>query len=438
MVVKKTLSGLLALLMALTMLMAVPAFASEADVNEDGTVNNPEDVVFSENELVFWSLFSGGDGGFMDRIIADYNAQTTTRKVGSIMLVWADYYTKLGTAVAANKGPDIGVSHASKLPELVAQGIVAPIDAYTEEVGVNWDNYDQSIIDAVTFDGEIYGIPLDTHAEVFYFNRDLVEAAGIELVDDKIDFGGTVDSFYAVMDQLLENLPEGVVPLSLPSTGDDPYRFWWATYFQMGGTPLISEDGTEVTIDPAIAQAAIEFVKTLYERGYVAPGINEHGQFFQAGNSALFCGGTWTTGQFEMQDGFNFGAQAFPNLFEVDACWADAHIMVMPFSKDRTEEESKESVDFMYWASSEGGITWAESGQIPSNKAVLESDAYKALPYRSDYAVAAETAVYPSKSENFYAVKDLLIRNLDEAWAGTVEPADVVTNIVGEMETAIF
>src|SRR5699024_2246657 len=47
---------------------------AEADVNEDGTVNNPEAVKVDENKLVFWSLFSGGDGEFMDKIIEEYNS----------------------------------------------------------------------------------------------------------------------------------------------------------------------------------------------------------------------------------------------------------------------------------------------------------------------------------------------------------------------------
>ncbi|MCL2472261.1 MAG: hypothetical protein FWF26_01155 [Treponema sp.] len=82
-------------------------------VNKDGTINNPEAVVTDKTKLVFWSLFSGGDGGWMDQIIAKYNATNPVKQVQSIMLVWADYYIKLETAVAARKGPDIGVSHVS-------------------------------------------------------------------------------------------------------------------------------------------------------------------------------------------------------------------------------------------------------------------------------------------------------------------------------------
>ena len=123
-----------------------------------------------ENKLVFWSLFSGGDGGFMDEIIADYNSKGPSREVQSIMLVWADYYTKLQTAVAAGKGPDIGVSHVSKLPELVDQGVVEPIDSYLEQMGFDMSSvYASNSIDSVTFDGQIYAIPLDTHAEILYY-----------------------------------------------------------------------------------------------------------------------------------------------------------------------------------------------------------------------------------------------------------------------------
>ena len=83
------------------------------NVNDDGTVNNPEQVAVDANKLVMWSLFSGGDGSFMTKMIEEYNGTNPTKQVQSIMLVWADYYTKLQTAVAAGKGPDMGISHAS-------------------------------------------------------------------------------------------------------------------------------------------------------------------------------------------------------------------------------------------------------------------------------------------------------------------------------------
>lgn len=412
------------------------ASGDTADVNEDGTVNNPEAVQVDENKLVFWSLFSGGDGGFMDEIIADYNSKGPSREVQSIMLVWADYYTKLQTAVAAGKGPDIGVSHVSKLPELVDQGVVEPIDSYLEQMGFDMSSvYASNSIDSVTFDGQIYAIPLDTHAEILYYNTDILERAGVALnADGQLDINSW-DEFKAIMDQCKAVLEDGETTLSMTNAGDDPYRIWWATYFQMGGTPLVNDDGTEVTLDMDIAKKASETVKSLFEDGYIIEGIDDHQQLFQSGKAAFATCGTWATGAFEKTENLNFGAQAWPKLFDNDSCWADSHTMILPVNPDRTEEETLAAVEFLVGVSGDGGAIWAGSGQIPSNMSVLESDEYLGMPYRSSYKSALQTAVLPSKNPHFYAMKDGIIENLNTYWTNVADVDTAIQGLYDELES---
>lgn len=412
------------------------ASGDTADVNEDGTVNNPEAVQVDENKLVFWSLFSGGDGGFMDEIIADYNSKGPSKEVQSIMLVWADYYTKLQTAVAAGKGPDIGVSHVSKLPELVDQGVVEPIDSYLEQMGFDMSSvYASNSIDSVTFDGQIYAIPLDTHAEILYYNTDILERAGVALnADGQLDINSW-DEFKAIMDQCKAVLEDGETTLSMTNAGDDPYRIWWATYFQMGGTPLVNDDGTEVTLDMDIAKKAAETVKSLFEDGYIIEGIDDHQQLFQSGKAAFATCGTWATGAFEKTENLNFGAQAWLKLFDNDSCWADSHTMILPVNPDRTEEETLAAVEFLVGASGDGGTIWAGSGQIPSNMSVLESDEYLGMPYRSSYKSALQTAVLPSKNPHFYAMKDGIIENLNTYWTNVADVDTAIQGLYDELES---
>lgn len=405
------------------------------DVNEDGTVNNPEAVAVDANKLVLWSLFSGGDGSYMDKIIADFNASSPTKEVQSIMLVWGDYYTKLQTAVAVGKGPDAGISHASKLPELVDQGVVQSLSPYLEQMGVDLStSYAANSIDSVTFDGEVYGIPLDTHAEIIYFNKDIIAKAGIELnADGLLDINGK-DEFLAMCDQIKAVLADGASVISFPSSGDDPYRVWWATYFQMGGAPLINDDGTEVTLDMDIALEAANFVKSLYDNGYILEGISNHQQFFQSGTAAFYIGGTWGTGALEQTEALNFAGQPFPQLFGDASCWADSHVMILPANPERTEEETLATVEFLYSASKDGGAIWAGSGQIPSNTEVLASDEYAALPYRSSYKAALETAVLPSKNANFYAMKAGIIESLDLLWTNTADAQTAIESVYAALE----
>ncbi|MFP3089451.1 ABC transporter substrate-binding protein [Treponema sp. TIM-1] len=406
-------------------------------VNEDGTVNNPEDVVVDPNKLVFWSLFAGGDGAWMDRIIADYNATGPTRQVQSVMLVWADYYTKFGTAVAARRGPDIGVSHISRLPELVEQGMVIAVDDYAAKAGVSWNDFAPAMVEGITFNGKKYAIPLDTHAEIMYANLDKIKAAGIPLTNNQLSIANAAE-FKAILEKLKSTLQSGETVIALSQQGDDPYRVWWATYFQMGGTPLVNAAGTQVTLDQAIAIRAADYIKSLWTDGYILPGIEDHQRFFQDGHAALSYCGTWATGVFGETKGLNFVGQPYPRLFGTnDACWADAHVFVIPTKQARNAANTQAAVDFSFWAASKGGATWAQSGQIPSHIPVQSSPAFTALPYRSGYSRAASTAVLPSKNVNFGAIKDSIIQNLNTFWANQTTSTAAIQNIISEMNAII-
>ena len=433
---KKMLSIMLAALLGVGAFSGMVMAEDEVDVNEDGTVNNPEDVKIDENKLVFWSLFSGGDGTYMDKIIEEYNGSSPTKEVQSIMLVWADYYTKLQTAVAAGKGPDLGISHASKLPELVDQGVVESLSPYLDELGVDLsESYAENSIASVTFDDEVYAIPFDTHPEIIYYNKDILEKAGIELNEDgTLDINGA-DEFKEMLDKVTPVLEEGQGALALPNNGDDPYRVWWATYYQMGGSPIITDD--EVTIDKDIAVAAAEYVKSLFDDGYIPEGITDHQQFFTSGKSAFFFGGTWLVGACDSTEGLNFDCEMFPQLFDNNSCWADSHTLVLPVNPKRSEEDTLAAVEFLVYASSEGGKTWAESGQIPANQDVLNSEAFTGLPHRVNYEGELEAAVLPAQSAGFYAMKSGMIESLDALWLGEADAEEAIDMLIDELESNV-
>ena len=420
---------------------AAPAGAAAGgeavSVNEDGTVNNPEAVATDKNKLVFWSLFAGGDGAWMDRIISDYNNTNPAKQVQSIMLVWADYYIKLGTAVAARRGPDIGVSHVSRLPELVEQGMVIAVDDQAKQAGVNWSNYPKALVDSITFNGKKYAIPLDTHAEIMYVNTDILAAAGVPTSNGQLSVGNWSE-FKAILDRVKGTLKSGQSAISLTNTGDDPYRIWWAVYFQMGGTPLVNAAGNQVTFDKSIGVRAADFVKSLWTEGYILPGITDHGNLFRAGNAAMVWSGTWETGSNTNTPSLKFAAQPFPRLFGTnDACWADAHVFVIPTKASRSAADTQAAVNFANWGGTNGAATWAQSGQIPSYTPALTSPAFTSLPHRAGYSKAASTAVMPPQHVNFGRMKDAMIRTLDLIWTDQASSASAIDTIYNEINSAV-
>lgn len=430
---------LLAILLSLSMLLSLAgALAEEVVVNEDGEVENPEAIVAGENELIFWSLFSGGEGGYMESIVDAYNATNPEMTVRNVMLDWGEYYTKLITAVSVGKGPDIGISHLAKLPEFVDQGAVLPMNDYAEAAGVDWSQFNQTTLAAATIDGEIYAMPIDTHAEVLFYNRDILEEAGVLEKDEDLVLPNDAEAFRTFLLDLRDKLPEDVYPISFSSNGDDPYRLWWALYFQQDAPAIITQD-LEITLDKDKTVTALEYMKSLYDDEIIPLNLEDfYKHFMNMRGGAMFISGVWCTSSLENIDGFRFGVLELPTLFGTNAQWGDSHTFILPVKQSADEKRAVEAMKFMNFMSNEGSVTWAQAGHVVANTNVLESEEFAALPYRSDYAEVADHVVFYEPTPYNYPIRDALIRQIDAFLAGNQTAEETYDAIVEEIEAIIY
>ena len=426
---------LLSLLIALMLMLSCAAFG-EAIINEDGEVENPEELVAGENELMFWSLFSGGEGAVMEKFVADYNATNPEYTVRNIMLDWGEYYTKLTTAVAVGKGPDIGISHLAKLPELQSLGVTTPLDAAAEAIGFDWSMVNQNNLAACTIDGQIYAVPLDTHPNVLFYNKDLLE--GFLNEDGTLTIPSGAEEFSAWMEEVKATLPEDKYVFSFPTTGDDPFRLWWGFYYQDGGAPVITSD-LEVQLDEAKTCEVLDYMKTWYDAGYIPMNLSDYVQYFTAGNAAIMIGGVWNTYTVENVEGLNFGMTLTPQCFggEGDyAIWGDSHTFIVPVKDSHTDEIVQACMKFFDFAS-KNSLTWATAGHVVANVNVVNSPEYDALPYRADYRDAANYVVYFEANPYSYPIRDALIAQIGAFFSGEQDSATTYANIIEEIDSII-
>jgi len=68
---------------------------------------------------------------------------------------------------------------------------------------------------------------------------------------------------------------------------------------------------------------------------------------------------------------------------------------------------------------------------------VTQSDAFKALPQRSEYMRAAQIAAYPPQSESFYTARADMIEKLDSYWNGDVSAEDMVDDMIATIRADI-
>ncbi|ANY69017.1 sugar transporter [Paenibacillus sp. BIHB 4019] len=398
--------------------------ASESGGSEQESAASGQKVTLS-----FWTLFSGGDGDNMQALIDEFNKTHPDIQVKNTKLEWGEYYTKLITAVGNGNGPDIGISHTSRLPDLINQGVVTELDDVAQLANVSWESYNANLLNATIVDGKHFAIPIDTHPFIMYYNKKLLKEAGLLDDNGKPVLEQSADGFVAFLDTLKQKLPAKVTPFALSNSNDDPFRLWWSLYSQLGGNDVVSDDLATAALDADKGTKAAEYIQKLYTSGYIKKNDPDFYKNFQSGTAAIMMTGVWATGTWEATKDFEFGAMPIPKFFDQEATWGDSHTIILPVTKKEDEAKRKAAITFADWIADNGQI-WAKAGHIPSKPSVFDKPEFKALPNRGDYASVADTVKFSKPSTKNWQIRDdALFKYLNEVWVSKMTPADVMTKM---------
>lgn len=414
-------------LLALSLLLLLSGCRTTDETTADGRIR-----------LTYWVFFGGGDLEFMEQIVDEFNTSQNEIYVDLVLQDFDEYYTKLVTSVAANRGPDIAVSHTTSLPELVNQGLTLPLDEIAAEVGLDFSDYNENIMSSAVIDGSTYALPIDTHPFIWYINTDLADEAGLLDEDGQPILEETPEGFIDFFHRAKEALPDKN-PLAISTGGLDPYRWWWMVYFQKGGGPIFTGDmrSPDITLDRDIAIEAVEYIHRFYHDEKIIPlHIADFYQDFQSGKAVTTMTGVWATGIWETTDDFNFLALPIPQLFENEAVFGNSHTLFLPIKEERDPERERAAGEFLKFAGEQGAI-WAQAGHIPTNKGVVESEEFLSMPQRPNYVEVADQVVFPDKSIYYKAAETEMVRALDEILAGRLSPEAGIDKMIHDLEVII-
>src|SRR3954465_4593601 len=129
--------------------------------------------------LSYWNGFTGGDGPFMKKLVAQFMKENPKITVQSNTIEWAQYYQRLPAAVQAGKGPDVGAMHLDQLATNAARKVIVPVDSLAQQLGLSQDDFPTEVWQAGIYQGKRYGIPLDVHSLAQYYNTDQLKQAGV-------------------------------------------------------------------------------------------------------------------------------------------------------------------------------------------------------------------------------------------------------------------
>ena len=108
--------------------------------------------------------------------IADFNKDYPNITVEVIPTSWDEHTEKLSTMAQAGEAPDIAEVSYSAIGTYVDMGVAVNVADY-----IDLSDYDQNALDYMTLDNIVYGLPLYLTIQALGGNKELMEAAGIDV-----------------------------------------------------------------------------------------------------------------------------------------------------------------------------------------------------------------------------------------------------------------
>ncbi|WP_144763050.1 extracellular solute-binding protein [Curtobacterium sp. 9128] len=348
--------------------------------------------------LVFWNLFGGGDGLRMQEMEAGYAKQHGgSSSLQATTFAWGNpYYSKLTLATVGNKPPDVAISHLTRAKPLWDGDLLEPISADDlAGVGLSASDFNQKAWTAQKTDGKNICVPLDTHPFVLFYNVDVCQKAGLIDSDGTLKDLTGIDAFESALAAVAKVTGGTALNVANVSETATPWRFFWTMYNQINGvTPFISDGGGKLTVDMDAYTKVTDMTQKWVKNGWLNKGLDyaTAQTLMFTGKAGFFMQGEWEISTAQSIKGLKFGMAPVPQLFDKPAAQADSHTFILP-RKNRTPDEKHAAMLFIKQMLQQS-LIWAQGGHVPAYLPTFDSTAYKKLEPQSDYASAAQHAVF--------------------------------------------
>lgn len=381
-------------------------------------------------EIDYWSVFTGADGATMQAMVDAFNASQSDIIVNHTPMTADDLYQKLPLAVQTGTGiPAVTIVHIERIPNFVTKELIYDYDMeLLEKANIKKENYNSAAWEASDLNGKHYGIPLDIHSYVTYYNKDLFDK--YDLNEFVADGYLTFEEIRALGDKARAGGWEGEI-----------FNLGWMRsqmlgYYAQEGDGKLSQDGVQPSIHNEAMKKAMETMKALSADGYTTMKESDYSAKFYGGELLVWSEGIWMMAA-ARSAGINFGM--IPSVCyspEQAKSWTSSHNFVQFADENRTEEQDLAVATFVNWMG-ENSLVWAkDAGQCPSHLSINEVAEFKDLPqaFLADPNRVNELHIY---SYEHWGLFDTAFSRVGWDFIDAIAIDDALTQIEQEIKDAI-
>jgi raffinose/stachyose/melibiose transport system substrate-binding protein len=229
---------------------------------------------------------------YWEEVARDFEAKNPDVKIEMSYLENQAFKAKLTTMLQSEDRPHLfyswggGVFHAQ-----AEAGVLLDI---TDSMDDEWAaTFNPTSLEAFTYDDAVYGVPMLTSQVTFWYNKELMDQAGID--PDAIE---TWDDFLAAVQKIKD---AGIVPLVAGGADKWPLHFYWTHLaIRLGGKEAfekaISGEGDGFASETFIKAGELMQQLTAmepFQEGYLAHTNEQASGMFGDGKAAMYFNGNW-------------------------------------------------------------------------------------------------------------------------------------------------
>ncbi|MCM8729862.1 extracellular solute-binding protein [Hephaestia sp. GCM10023244] len=364
-----------------------------------------------------------GECGIMTSIINKFEADNPDIRVVENIVFWPGY-DQLTAQLAANDAPDLVTMHGSVIADYQARGLLDPVGGDLASVGITPDRFTDAARRAVTIDGKVWGLPLDSWTMLWHVNTNLFRETGLMRNGQPI-LPRSPEELLAQAEQFKRRTGK---PYLVQATANEyaSYTRNFYTFALQQGVPLFT-DARHANFRTPAAHRALELFKQIRSRDLTTQNQDYSAAVasFLGGGGGVFLVGTWMVQDFDaasrnpdsaLHNGY--AVFPYPQLFQRDVTFADGHNWVMPHNPARTPAEHDAALRFLKFFAAHDQ-DWARTGHMPAFEAVIENPAWRALPHRAALAEIARTATpLPKQIRRQFPIETVIGQEAAAAIAG--------------------
>jgi len=309
----------------------------------------------TSGELTLWHGWTGAEADTLNNdVLPAWEAAYPDIKVETLAVPFDQLKNKYQTETATGGGPDLLIGPLDWVGELATAELVAPLDEMaTQDVLAN---YLPSTVEALRYDGKLYGMPESFETVSLYYNKTMME---------------TPPATTTELDAAAAAVPSGTYGLALFSNFYHP-----AGYLFGFGARLFDEENNSALNSPETVEF-LNWMKGLTTKpGYYQQNDDAAiSSLFKEGKAASVINGPWALGDYQSALGAdNVGVAPLPKISEkADAAPMPFHgVKHIMMNSNIEGDQAALAFQFMQWFTGPESVGFLaeKAGHLPANTGV--------------------------------------------------------------------